>query len=408
MITLIRGARQLLTLAGRTGPRRGPALSDLGLVRNGAVLIRDGAIVAAGPARSVEKLPEARHAREIDAAGCVVMPGFVDSHTHLLFGVPRLKDWEMRLAGASYAEIAAAGGGILSSVRAVRQLPARALEQQARAVHAAMLRHGTTTIEAKSGYGLDENAEMKTLRVLTRFDNVVRTYLGAHVTPPEFTPDGYIEWMCAHMLPLVASRKLARFADIYCDAGAFTVAQADRYLRRAAELGFALKMHAEQFERTGAALLAVELGAVSVDHLEAAGEPEIAALAKSKTISTLLPGSVFHLGLDRYAPARALIDAGAAVALATDCNPGTSPTYSMQMILSLACTQMRMTAAEAIAAATINGAHALGEGARVGSLEPGKQADVILLAVTDWREIPWLFGTNNVQMTIKSGKMVTS
>jgi imidazolonepropionase len=413
MTSLIRGASQLLTLSGGSGPRRGAALRDLGLVTRGAVLIQDGVIVAAGPARHVEKLPQARRAREIDARGSVVMPGFVDSHTHLIFGRPRLTDYEMRLAGAGYAEIAAAGGGILSSVQAVRALPAARLESQGRAFLAAMARHGTTSLEAKSGYGLDETAEIKTLRVLARLAgnplDIAPTYLGAHVPPPEYRghADAYVEWMGSQVMPRIRRCKLARFADVYCDAGAFTLEQARRYLAHARKAGFELKIHAEQFARTGAALLAVELGAASADHLEQAGEAEIRALAESNTLATLLPGAVFHLGLHAYPPARALIDAGAAVALATDFNPGTSPTYSMQMVLSLACTEMRMTPAEAITAATINGAHAIRSADRLGSLEPGKQADVIVLNVPDYRELPYYFGANHVRLTIKRGVILS-
>jgi imidazolonepropionase len=344
----------------------------------------------------------------VDAGGRVVMPGFVDSHTHLVIGRPRLMDYEMRLAGASYAEIAAAGGGILSSVAAVRGMSAAQLEKQARARVDAMAVHGTTTLEAKSGYALDEAGEIKTLRVLAKLDgdplDVVPTYLGAHIPPPEYSgkADAYIDWITAEMMPQIRRRKLARFVDVYCDDGAFTLAQSRRYLESARQLGFGLKIHAEQFARTGATRLAVELGAVSADHLEQAGEEDIRALAQSNTIATLLPGSVFHLGLRTYAPARALIDAGAAVALATDFNPGTSPTYSMQMVLSLACTEMRMTPAEAISAATINGAHALRLADRVGSLEPGKQGDLLVLNVEDYRELPYYFGVNNVRTTIKT------
>jgi len=409
MTTLVRGARQLLTLRGDPGPRRGTALRDLGIVSKGAVLIKDGVILEAGPARRIEKLPAARRAREIDAAGRVVMPGFVDSHTHLVFGKPRLVDYEMRLAGASYSEIAAAGGGILSSVAAVRAMSAAQLEAQARASLAAMALHGTTTLEAKSGYALDELNELKTLRLLAKLNgdplDIVPTYLGAHIAPPEYRgrPDAYIDWIAAQMLPTIHRRKLARFVDIYCDDGAFTIDQSRRYLQQARRLGFGLKIHAEQFARTGAARLAVELQAASADHLEQAGEEDVRALAPSNTIATLLPGSVFHLGLSAYAPARALIEAGAAVALATDFNPGTSPTFSMQMILSLACTEMRMSPAEAITAATINGAHALGRADRLGSLEPAKQADLLILNVEDYRELPYYFGANNVHLTIKRG-----
>jgi|SRR5580658_305883 imidazolonepropionase len=413
MTALVRGARQLLTLRGDSGPRRGAALRDLGIVPNGAVLIKDGVIVDAGPARRVEKLPAARSAREIDATGRVVMPGFVDSHTHLVFGRPRLVDYEMHLAGASYAEIAAASGGILSSVKAVRGMSAAQLGGQARASLAAMARHGTTALEAKSGYALDSAGELKTLRVLDRLNgnplDIVPTYLGAHIPPPEYRgrPDAYIDWTIAEMMPQIRRRKLARFVDIYCDEGAFSLDQSRRYLECARRLGFGLKIHAEQFARTGAARLAVELEAVSADHLEQAGTEDIRALANSNTIATLLPGSVFHLGLRTYAPARALIEAGAAVALATDFNPGTSPTYSMQMVLSLACTEMRMSPAEAVAAATINGAHALRLADRTGSLEPGKQADLLILNVQDYRELPYYFGTNNVQATMKRGMPLT-
>jgi imidazolonepropionase len=270
-------------------------------------------------------------------------------------------------------------------------------------------RHGTTTLEAKSGYALNEAGELKTLRLLAKLNgdplDIIPTYLGAHIPPPEYRgeADAYIDWMAAEMMPQIRRRKLARFVDVYCDEGAFSLDQSRRYLEQARRLGFGLKIHAEQFARTGAARLAVELEATSADHLEHASEEDLRALAPSNTIATLLPGSVFHLGLRTYAPARALIEAGAAVALATDFNPGTSPTYSMQMVLSLACTEMRMSPAEAIVAATINGAHALSQADRIGSLEPGKQADLLILNVQDYRELPYYFGTNNVHLTMKRG-----
>ncbi|HBY58386.1 MAG TPA: imidazolonepropionase [Solibacterales bacterium] len=409
---LVRGARQLLTLHGPSGPRRGHALNDPGLIQNGALLIENGVIVAVGPSRRIENLAEARHAETIDADGRVVLPGFVDSHTHLVCGPPRLLDYEMRLQGKTYQEIAKKGGGILSSVRAVRSLPKRTLETAARKTIDGMVRHGTTTVEAKSGYGLDEAGETKTLKTLEELNgvplDVAATYLGAHVVPPEFQgrPDHYIEWMCRAMIPAVARRGLAQFADVYCEPTAFSVEQARAYLRSAREHGLGLKLHAEQFARSGGVQLGVELDAVSVDHLEQAERADAEVLARSTTIATLLPGSVFHLGLQRYAPARLFIDSGAAVALASDYNPGTSPSYSMPMMLSLACTQMRMTPAEAIAAATINGAWALRMADRVGSLEFGKQADLIMADVADYREIPYQFGVNAIHLTMKKGAIL--
>jgi imidazolonepropionase len=300
----------------------------------------------------------------------------------------------------------------LSSVKAVRTAAPEELETQASRAIQSLVRHGTTTVEAKSGYGLDETGEMKTLVVLAAIDGqpleIVSTYLGAHLIPPEHAknPDGYIDWMALEMMPRIRRQKLAAFADVYCDRGAFTIEQTRRYLAAAREIGFQLKIHAEQFSHTGAARLAVELEAASADHLEQADHEDAVALGNSSTVATLLPGSVFHLGLDRYAPARLLIENGAAVALATDFNPGTSPTCSMPMVLSLACTRMRMSPAEAISAATINGAHAIRRGHQLGSLDPGKQGDVILLNATDYREIPYYFGVNLVAATIKRGVVI--
>jgi imidazolonepropionase len=409
---LVRGARQLLTLRGPSGPRRGAALRELGIVESGAMLVEEGLISSVGPARRVENLGAARRAEELDASGCVVMPGFVDSHTHLVHGPPRLADYEARLEGRTYQEIAAGGGGIACTLRAVRQATAQRLERQASADLARMASCGTTTVEAKSGYALELAGELKTLRVLRDLDgnplDIVPTFLGAHVTPPEFhgNPEGYIDFLVQEALPEVARKKLARFADVYCDEGAFTYAQALRYLQAAGRLGLEARIHAAQFQDLGAARLALETRARSVDHLEALDPADIDALARSGTVATLLPGSVLHLGLSRYAPARALIDAGAAVALATDFNPGTSPTWNMQMALSLACSQMRMTPPEAISAATVNGACALGLEGRTGTLEAGKLADFQILNVSDYREIPYYFGANHVRTTVKRGVAV--
>jgi imidazolonepropionase len=375
---LVRGARQLLTL-------RGANPWDLGLIGNGALLVEDGLIAAVGPARQVERL--ARGAELLDARGGVVMPGFVDSHTHLVHGPPRLE-----------------GGGILWTARQVRASSSARLRMMAQKWLSQMLAHGTTTVEAKSGYGLNEAAELRSLRVSAAL-GAIPTFLGAHVTPPEFEgrPDAYIDWLIAELMPVIARRRLARFADVYCDSGAFTVEQARRYLLAARSLGLGLRIHASQFANFGAVQLAVELGVMSADHLEAIGEAELRALAESRVVATLLPGSVYHLGLTRYAPARALIDAGVTVALATDFNPGTSPTPSMPMVLSLACTQMRMTPAEAIIAATLHGAHALGLAARTGSLEVGKRADLAVLSVSDYREAPYYFGVNPLAATVRQG-----
>ncbi|MGD0200359.1 MAG: imidazolonepropionase [Bryobacteraceae bacterium] len=409
---LVRGARQLVTLRGAPGPRRGPAMRELGIIQDGSVLIQEGRIAGLGPSRRVENLPAARRAREIDASGRVVMPGFVDSHTHLISGPPRLSDYEMQLAGRSHLEIAAAGGGVLSTVREVREMPVRRLVMQARGILESFIRHGTTTLEAKSGYGLDETAERKSLRAIRALNgkplDIVPTYLGAHVVPPEYAGRAadYVSWVCAVVMPKIRRRNLARFADVCCEHGAFTLPQARRYLETARELGFGLKIHAEQFSRTGAALLAVELGAASADHLNCANEEDIRALAGSDTIATLLPGAVFHLGLERYPPARKLIEAGAAVALATGFNTGTSPTCSMPVVLSIACSRMRMAPAEAVTAATINGAHAIGSAGRSGSIEIGKDADLVIFDVPDYREIPYHFGVNLVAMTIQRGTVL--
>lgn len=405
----IRGARQLLTLRGPSGPRRGPAMRDLAIIEDGAVLVEDGRISQVGPTRRLENLAEARHARTIDATGRVVMPGFVDAHTHVVHGPPRLADYEMRLAGRTYQEIAAAGGGIVTSMRAVRAWAASRLEREALSHLRVMAMSGTTTLEGKTGYGLELSAELKVLRVMRRLDgrplNIVPTFLGPHTVPPEFEgrADAFVDSLIADVLPEVAKKHLAVFADAYCDTNAFTLAQTLRFLEAAQAAGLGLKVHASQFANLGAVEAAIELDATSVDHLEAIEGPQVAALAHSPAIAVLLPASVLHLGLSRYAPARALVDAGAAVALATDFNPGSSPTPAMPLVISLACSQMRMDPAEAIAAATINGAHALRAAQNVGSLEAGKQADILVLEAGDYRELPYYAGANLVHRTIKNG-----
>jgi imidazolonepropionase len=410
----ITGCRQLLTLAG-PAPRRGRALRDLGIIRDGALLVRDGTILAAGTRRKIERRARALRAEKLDLGGRVVLPGFVDSHTHLVFPSSRLADYELRLLGKSYEAIARAGGGILETVRGLRRASADELARKARAHLAEFAAHGTTTIEAKSGYGLDAPNELKILhleRALAREGplELVSTFLGAHVTPPEFRrrPDAYVDFLVRRLIPQVAREGLAEFCDVFCDRGAFTVAQARRILTAGRACGLEPRLHAEQLERTGAARLAVELDAASADHLEQITQGDVRALAASNVVATLLPGCDFHLGLPPRVPARALIEAGAIVALATDFNPGTSPTLSMPMVLSLASSELRLLPAEAIAAATINAAFSLRRHARIGSLEPGKQADLAVFDVEDYREIPYYFGMNRCWLVLKRGKVIFS
>jgi imidazolonepropionase len=414
---LITGASQLLTLRGR-GPRRGKALSNLGIIKGGALLVRQGLIAQVGTRAMIEALPEAKGAEKLDVEGRVIFPGFVDSHTHLVHAASRAEEYELKIAGASYEEIARKGGGILNSVRKLRAAASDALKQRAHAALKKFTAYGTTTIEAKSGYGLDLSSELKILGLHRELNaeqpvEIVSTFLGAHTVPAEYRrkadgPSRYIEFLVQKLLPEVANGKLAEFCDVFCERGAFTLEQSKRILQAGRKWGLAPRLHAEQLSWTGATQLAVQLGAVSCDHLEHVNRTDIRALAKSKTVATLLPGCDFHLGLKRYAPARELIEAGAIVALATDYNPGTSPTMSMPMILSLACSQLRMTPAETITAATINGAYALQREKKIGSLEVGKQADIAILEVADYREIPYYFGVNTCWKTLKRGVVIPS
>lgn len=410
---LIAHCRQLLTLQGPPEPRRGRQLGELGLVRDGAVLIRHGRIEAVGPTHKIERHPAARQADKVTAKNMVVLPGFVDSHTHLIFPASRADEYEQRILGATYEQIARRGGGILATVKKLRRTEARRLAQQGLHWLAEFATHGTTTVEAKSGYGLNLENELKSLEIIRRLNRegpleLIPTFLGAHVVPPEHKhkPEKYVDWLARRAIPIVAGRGLAEFCDVFCDRGAFTPKQARLILTAARLCGLEPRLHAEQLARTGGARLAAELHAASADHLEQINRRDVDRLARSGTICTLLPGAVFHLGKFTYAPARALIEAGAAVALATDFNPGTSPTVSMPMIFSLACTQMRMTPAEAISAATFNAAHSLRRADRLGSLEPGKQADLCAFELCDYREIPYYFGVNLCRWTLKRGQVI--
>jgi len=412
---LITGASQLLTIAGRV-PRRGRALSNLGIVRDGAVLVRDGAIAAVGTTAKLEKLAAARKAEKLDVGGRVILPGFVDSHTHLIHAASRADEYELKIQGAGYEEIARKGGGILNSVKKLRAATSQQLKRRASAALEIFAAHGTTTIEAKSGYGLDVASELKILSLHKELGaaqpiEIVSTFLGAHVVPSEFRakaegPNEYVKLLTDWLIPEVASNGLAEYCDVFCDRGAFSRLQSKQILAAGKKNNLVPRLHAEQLTRTGATQLAIELGAASCDHLEQVNRSDIRALGKSNTVATLLPGCDFHLGLKQYAPARKLIDSGAIVALATDYNPGTSPTASMSMVLSLACTQLRMTPAEAIVAATYNAAYSLGRHKRIGSIEVGKQADLAVFEVEDYREIPYYFGVNTCWLTLKSGRVI--
>jgi imidazolonepropionase len=413
---LITGASQLLTLRGGNSPRRGKSLSKLGIIKDGALLIREGKIVRASTRAQLESTAEARRAEKIDVGGRVVLPGFVDSHTHLIHAASRAEEYELKIQGASYEEIARKGGGILNSVKKLRAATAETLKFRALAALKEFASYGTTTVEAKSGYGLDVASELKILRLHRELSaeqrlEIVSTFLGAHMVPAEFRSvangtDKYIRMLLEQLLPEVVGNSLAEFCDVFCDRGAFTRGQSRQILTAARAHGLTPRLHAEQLSHTGATQLAVKLGAASCDHLEQITAADIRALSKSNTVATLLPGCDFHLGWKQYAPARKLIDAGAIVALATDFNPGTSPTVSMPMILSLACSQLRMTPAEAITAATSNAAYALRREKLMGSLESGKQADLAVFEVEDYREIPYYFGMNRCWMTIKRGEII--
>jgi len=388
----------------------------LGLVKDGAILLQDGRIAAVGKRARVEARKEAKSAEKIDVGGRVVLPGFVDSHTHLIHAASRAEEYELKIQGASYEQIARKGGGILNSAKKLRAATVEKLKKRARAALEEFASYGTTTVEAKSGYGLDVASELKILQLQRELKSeqpleIVPTFLGAHVVPAEFRgkPHGaerYVEILIEQMLPEIVNEGLAEFCDVFCDRGAFTREQARRILSEGKQHGLAPRLHAEQLSRTGASQLAIELGAASCDHLEKVNDADIRALGRSKTVATLLPGCDFHLGWKAYAPARKLIEADAVVALATDFNPGTSPTVSMPMVLSLACTQLRMTPAEAISAATINAAYALRREGEIGSLEVGKRADLAVFEVEDYREIPYYFGMQRCWMTIKDGQIV--
>jgi imidazolonepropionase len=411
---------QLLTLqaaGAKPGPRRGPALKELAIIKDGAVLCLGGKIVSVGATKDALRDPwlkrNRRSVTEIDCTGKVVLPGFVDSHTHPVFVSPRLVDFEKRIEGASYADIAEAGGGIRSSLEAVRQTPQTVLAAKVVKALEEMASHGTTTVEAKSGYGLTLESELKSLEAIQEAashwpGSVVATLLGAHVVPKEFQgcSQKYVEIVCKEMIPQAAKRKLAQFVDVFCDKGAFTPEETEQIFAAAEKYGLSVRAHMGQLSETVLEPF-LRFNPASFDHMDHVRENDIPQLAKRDTVATLVPGANYFLGLRDYPDARRLIDASVLVALATDYNPGTSPTISMPMAMSLACTHMKMSPAEAIAAATINGAWALRVADRKGSIEPGKDADLAVFDVKDYREIPYWFGANHCAMTVLNGAVAS-
>ncbi|MBI5297982.1 MAG: imidazolonepropionase [Chloroflexi bacterium] len=412
---LIHSASQLLTLAG--GPQRGHALGTLGIIEHGAVVVREEKIVAVGT--TDEMRAAYPHEPSLDASGCVLMPGFVDPHTHVIWAGDRANEFGMKMAGMHYLDILAAGGGIISTVHATRTASIETLISQTRPRLLRMFAHGTTTAEAKSGYGLQTATELRLLKALLALDDegpldLAITFLGAHAIAPEFKddPQGYTDLVCDTMLPIVkewwgthAPRLSLPFVDVFCENKAFNLEQSRRVLTKARSLGFPLKIHADEFDNLGGVSLAVELGAASADHLVKTSEADIAALGKAETVAVSLPCTPFGLAECHYTPAREIIEADGILALATDCNPGTTWNESMQFVIALACRAMKLTPAQAIAATTINSAYAIRRADTIGSIEVGKQADLLILSVPDYRQLGYRYGTNLVKQVIKRGRV---
>ena len=412
---IIHNISQCVTMSG--GARRGERLADPAILENAAVVIRDGVFLEVGD--SDELISRYPLAERFDAAGMAVVPGFVDPHTHLVWAGDRANEFEMRLQGKTYMEIMAAGGGILATLNATRkasleQLVAQSLERALRAFS-----YGTTTMEAKTGYGLDLETEFKQLEAILMLNRIgplelVPTYMGAHAIPQEYNGDAaaYTTWLCETALPETKKWWLEHahgqplpFVDVFCEKGVFELSETRQILLEAARLGFPLKLHADEFENLGGASLAAELGAVSADHLVKTSLEDIQRMAQSETVAVSLPGTPFGLGQSEYTPARAIIDAGGYLALATDLNPGTTWNESMQFIQALSCRYLKLTPAEALAASTINAAKAISREHLVGSIEPGKQADLLILAVDDYRILSYRYGTNLVTTVVKKGEL---
>lgn len=419
---LVENASEVITLAadptenGIPGPRTGSSMRNLGIISDGSVAVFNGRIVATGKSREVrEKIELAPNAEVIDAKGMVVLPGFVDSHTHLVFAGSREQEFVQRAEGKTYLEILEGGGGILSTVRATREASESRLLALGMKHLDIMMCHGTTTVEIKSGYGLSVDEELKTLRVIRELAkchpvDVVSTFMGAHAVPPEYAGDteGYVKHVIDDMLPRVKEENLAEFCDVFCERGVFSVGQSRRILEAGLALGLLPRIHADEMGSLGGAELAAEIGAVSADHLPYASEKGIRKMAEAGVTATLLPVTSFTLGLGRYADAKAFISAGCPVALATDFNPGTGPTLSMQFVMNTAALGMKLHPAEIICASTINAAHGLMRGNRIGSLETEKLADMVIADTDTYLKIPYQPGVNIVDKVIKRGRLVVS
>lgn len=411
---LVTGLRQLATPVPAGVPLCGPDLATVRTVPRAAILVRDGLIVSAGPEQEVlEAAGDFPGLETLDAGGRVAIPGFVDPHTHLVFEGLRTLEFEQRIQGCDYLEILMSGGGILNTVERTRKASGERLYHNALGFARRMAAAGTTLVEAKSGYGLDTENEAKILEVVQRLGlgpgpDLVPTFMGAHAVPAEYAgePERYVEYVVAEMLPAVAGRRLAEFCDVFCEVGVFSPEHARRILSAALGLGLRPKLHADELSSSGGAELASELGAVSCDHLVSVSGPGIERLAATRTVAVLLPGTSLFLGKRQPAPAREMISRGVPVALATDFNPGTSPVLSMQLVMSLACSYLRMTPAEALAAATLNAAFAVGRGSTTGALVPGRRASIVIANAEDYREIAYFMGSNLAWVVLKDGRVI--
>lgn len=411
----IKHITQLATLASEVkGPRSKEAMSELGLIEDGSIWLEDGVILAVGTTKELEETYSARagEAEIVDGTGHLVTPGLVDPHTHVVYGGSREREFEMRLEGATYMDIMNAGGGIHATTRMTREASEEELIDQTTRRLDSFLKHGVTTVEGKSGYGMNLETELKQLRVMKKLQvshpiDLVPTFMGAHAVPPDFKgrEDEFVDHLIEEMLPIIAEEKLAEFNDVFCEKGVYTPEQSERILEAGKRLGLTPKIHADEIEPYGGAELAAKVGAISAEHLLKASDEGIKAMAKSGTIACLLPATALYLR-EQAAAGRKMIDEGVAVAISTDCNPGSSPTTSMPLVMNLACISMRLTPAESLTAATYNAACAINRQEKVGSLEVGKQADIVLWNVKSYQELQYLFGVNHVKSVWKNGVQV--